>query len=261
MNPLDEIRQLIDATRAETERLRRQEQELRQQQEHQVQRERAEPTLQFAGINQISDNEMNETRASFQQGIWTILQHRQEWTMRIQDDGIRHPIDIEVERAIIEAKFRDEKIRKKRMEQLEESRTMPQFRQIGPLAMIYKLYLRKGYFNHTLQAFINMGPVTTENAPEMLRRALDRANTRAETEIASTADMHLLAEQDEWWRTLLESLEAEDEMAKPIIIIQIDIMINKWQRHLMEEIEIVVMRQQLQITRAVISLIKYDQAE
>ncbi|KAL7563738.1 hypothetical protein ACA910_020426 [Epithemia clementina (nom. ined.)] len=112
MNPLDEIRQLIEATRAQNESLRRQEEELRQQQEHPVQRERAEPTLQFAGITQISDNEMNDTRSSFQEGVWTILQHRQEWKTRIQDDGIRHPIDIEVERAIIEAEFTDEKIRK-----------------------------------------------------------------------------------------------------------------------------------------------------
>ncbi|KAL7569122.1 hypothetical protein ACA910_016955 [Epithemia clementina (nom. ined.)] len=260
MNPLDEIRQLIDATRAETERLRHQEQELRQQQEHQVQRERVEPTLQFAGINQISENEMNETKASFQQGIWTILQHRQEWKMRIQNDGIRHPIDIQVERAIIEAEFRDEMIRKKQMKQLEESRTMPQFKQVGPLATVYKLYLKKGYFDHALQAFVNMGPATSENAPEMLRRALNMAQARAATEIARTAEMHSLAEQDEWWRTLLESLETEDEMAKPITILQIDSTIDKWQKHLREEIEVVVMRQQVRITKAVISLIKYDQA-
>ncbi|KAL7562163.1 hypothetical protein ACA910_020359 [Epithemia clementina (nom. ined.)] len=260
MNPLEEIRQLIEATRAQTENLQRQEQELRQQQEHQVQRERVEPTLQFAGINQISENEMDDTKASFQMGIMTILQHHQEWKTRIQDDGIRHPLDIEVERAIIVAAFRDEKIRKKRMKQLEESRTLPQFKQVGPLALLYEVYLKKGYFNEALQAFVNRGPVILQNAPEMLRMALDTANARAETEIASTAEMHSLAEQDEWWWTLLESLETEDEMAKPIIVLQINLMINKWQKHLMEEIEVVSMRQQLRITRAVISLIKYDQA-
>ncbi|KAL7578038.1 hypothetical protein ACA910_014979 [Epithemia clementina (nom. ined.)] len=260
MNPLEEIRQIIEATRAQTESLRRQEQELRQQQQHQVQKARVEPTLQFAGINQISENEMDDTKASFQTGIMTILQHHREWETRIHNDGIRHPIDIEVERAIIVAEFRDEKIRMKRMEQLEASRTLPQFKQVGPLALLYEVYLEKGYFNEALQAFVNRGPVTSQNAPEMLRMALDTANARAETEIASTAEMHSLAEQDEWWRTLLESLETEDEMAKPIIVLQINLMISKWQKHLMEEIEVVSMRQQIRITRAVISLIKYDQA-
>ncbi|KAL7577794.1 hypothetical protein ACA910_010549 [Epithemia clementina (nom. ined.)] len=137
---------------------------------------------------------------------------------------------------------------------------MLNFKQIGPLAMVYRLYLKKGYFDQGLQAFVNMGPVTSENAPEMLQRALDMVHARAETEIARTAEMHLLAEQDEWWRTLLESLETEDEMAKPIIVLQIDSMIGKWQKHLMEELEVLSMRQQVRIIKAVISLIKYNQS-
>ncbi|KAL7562521.1 hypothetical protein ACA910_008228 [Epithemia clementina (nom. ined.)] len=144
MNPLDEIRQLINATRAESAALRRQEQELREHQERQAQEGRAEPTLKFADITEISKQEMTETENALQSGVWIIIQHKKEWLDKIKANNIQHPKDIRVDKAIITADFRDAKILKKLLEQIAEAKTSPYFRQVEPLAMVLEIYMKQG---------------------------------------------------------------------------------------------------------------------
>ncbi|KAL7575019.1 hypothetical protein ACA910_010832 [Epithemia clementina (nom. ined.)] len=256
MNPLDEIRQLINATRAESAALQRQEQELREHQERQAQEGQAEPTLKFADIMEISKQEMTETENALQSGVWIIIQHKKEWLDKVKANNIQHPKDIRVDKAIIEADFRDAKILKKLLEQIAEAKTSPYFRQVELLAMVLEIYMRQGYFNTSLEAYVNMGRVTNENAREMFGIALEKARREADAEIKLLAEMESQETQDEWWQMYLSTLPGETDEAKAIIITKTNILIHKWEQHLMNELVVVGLRRQLRITKAVIQLIK-----
>ncbi|KAL7580620.1 hypothetical protein ACA910_002137 [Epithemia clementina (nom. ined.)] len=256
MNPLDEIRRIIDATRAESAALKRQEQELRDNQKRQAQEGRAEPTLKFADITEISKHEMTETEKALQSGVWMVIQHKIEWLDKIKVNNIQHPRDIRVDEAIITANFRDAKILKKTLEQIAEVKMSPYFRQVEPLAMVLEIYMKQGHFNTSIEAYVNMGKVTNENAREMFEIALEQARKEADAKIKSLAEMESQGKQDEWWQMYLSTLPNETDEAKAIIVTKTNILIHKWEQHLMNELKVIGLRRQLQITEAVIQLIK-----
>ncbi|KAL7560037.1 hypothetical protein ACA910_000076 [Epithemia clementina (nom. ined.)] len=242
MNPLDKIQQLINATRAESAVLRRQEQELREHQERQAQEGRAEPTLKFADITEVSKQEMTETENAFQSGVWIIIQHKKEWMDKIKSNNIQHPKDIRVDKAIIEANFRDAKILRKLLDQIAEVKTSPSFRQVEPLAMVLDIYMRQGYFNTSLEAYVDMGRVTNENAQEMFGTALEKACREADAEIKLLAEMESQETQDMWWQMYLSTLPSGTDETKAIIITKTNILIHKWEQHLLNELEVVGLR-------------------
>ncbi|KAL7571931.1 hypothetical protein ACA910_006563 [Epithemia clementina (nom. ined.)] len=137
-------------------------------------------------------------KASFQSGVWLIIQHNKGWMEKVTSNGIQHPKDILVEKAIMEAEFRDDKILKKTIEQIAEVRTSPYFSQVGPLANLLESYMKKGYYKAGLQAYADMGEVTNENAHEMLVNALEKARKEADAEIKLIAEMESQEAQDIW---------------------------------------------------------------
>ncbi|KAL7561379.1 hypothetical protein ACA910_001482 [Epithemia clementina (nom. ined.)] len=256
MNPLDEIRQIIGATRAESAALKRQEQELRDTQKRQAQEGRAEPTLKFADITEISKHEMTETEKAVQSDVWMIIQHKKEWLDKVKANNIQHPRDIRVDEATITADFRDAKILKKILEQIAEVKMSPYFRQVEPLAMVLEIYMKQCHFNTSMEAYVNMGKVTNENAREMFGIALEKARKEADAEIKSLAEKESQETQDEWWHGYLSTLPDDTDEAKAIIVTKTNILIHKWEQHLMNELKVVGLRRQLRITQAVIQLIK-----
>ncbi|KAL7556595.1 hypothetical protein ACA910_003486 [Epithemia clementina (nom. ined.)] len=258
MIPLDKLQKQIDATRAKNETLRQQRQELlEQQRELQETEERKEPTLRFAGIKEISENEMEDTKKSLQTDVWMVIQCKTEWLVTMKTKTIQHPKDIQVDKAIIKAEFPDDKILRKLLEQTTEVKTSLYFRQVKPPAVILEIYLKKGHYNDALQAYVAMGQVTTENAPEMLEHALKKAREEADAEIKKIAGMESQGTQDIWWQMFLCTIPNND----PIVIMKLNYMIAKWEQHLLSEIEIVDERRQLRITNTVIQLIKEERKE
>ncbi|KAL7577141.1 hypothetical protein ACA910_019743 [Epithemia clementina (nom. ined.)] len=172
MNPIEEIKRIHESHRIQ---LRQMQEEMQDKVARQSQEKRKEPTLIFADIKEISEKEMTDAKASFQSGVWLIIQHNKGWMEKVSSNGVQHQKDIIVEKAIIEAEFRDDKILKKTIEQIAEVRVSPYFRQVGPTAMLLESYMKKGYYKAGLQAYVNMGVVTNENAQEMLINALEKA--------------------------------------------------------------------------------------
>ncbi|KAL7577123.1 hypothetical protein ACA910_019725 [Epithemia clementina (nom. ined.)] len=256
MNPLDEIKRLHES---QCIQLQQMQEEMQDKVARLSQEKRQEPTLTFADIKEISEKEMNDTKASFQSSVWLIILHSKEWREKVSSNGIQHPKDIIVEKAVIEAEFRDNKILTKTIEQVTAVRTSPYFRQVGLLATVLEMYMKKGYHNSALQAYVDQGQVTIRNAHKMLVNALEKARKEADAEIKLIAEMESQETQDMWWQMYLSTLPKEDEEAKPIIVMKLNKMIHKWEQHLMNEIEVVGLRQEMQITEAVIQLIKYDQ--
>ncbi|KAL7581339.1 hypothetical protein ACA910_006097 [Epithemia clementina (nom. ined.)] len=166
----------------------------------QHQEERKEPTLHFADIEAMSEREWNETTVTFQSGMWLILQHNKEWMKKVSSNNIQHPRDIKLDKAIIEAKFRDDKILKKLIAQLAEVVTAPYFQQIGPLAMIQDMHMRQGYYNNALQAYVDQGQVTSENTHEIHVKMLEKAHQEADAEVQNIPEMDSQEAQDAWWK-------------------------------------------------------------
>ncbi|KAL7567037.1 hypothetical protein ACA910_019960 [Epithemia clementina (nom. ined.)] len=199
MNPLKEIKKEIKKLHKENLQLQQTKRELEDKPKGQDQKERKEPTLQFAGIKMISENEMETTKKAFQNNVWMIIQHKTKWVEKMKSNTIQHPRDIEVDKATIKAEFRDNKILMKLLEQIAEVKMSPYFKQVGPLAMILGIYIKQEYYNTALQEYVDMGQVTTKNAPKMIENASKKASKEADAEIEKIIGMESQETQDMWW--------------------------------------------------------------
>ncbi|KAL7573430.1 hypothetical protein ACA910_013749 [Epithemia clementina (nom. ined.)] len=177
-------------------------------------------------------HEMTETEKAVQSDVWMIIQHKKEWLDKVKANNIQHPRDIRVDEATITADFRDAKILKKILEQIAEVKMSPYFRQVEPLAMVLEIYMKQGHFNTSMEAYVNMGTVTNKNAREMFGIALEKARKEADAEIKSLAEKESQETQDEWWHEYLSTLPNETDEAKAIVVTKTNILIHKWEQHL-----------------------------
>ncbi|KAL7574340.1 hypothetical protein ACA910_008444 [Epithemia clementina (nom. ined.)] len=143
MNPLDELQELLEIAGEENVEDRRPRQAMEDRYETRSLFEQAqglvEPTLKFANIEDITQEEMAETKTAFQNTVWATIHHDPEWLQAMQSKGIRNKDDINVEEADVKAEFRDNKVINKFAEQFAQTKTSQVFRQVVILSTLVEL--------------------------------------------------------------------------------------------------------------------------
>ncbi|KAL7572872.1 hypothetical protein ACA910_004526 [Epithemia clementina (nom. ined.)] len=253
MNPLDELRAGEDNVE---DRQPRQATEDRYKTRSLLEQAQGlvEPTLKFANIEQITKEEMAETKTAFLHTVWATIHHDPEWLEAMHSKGIRNKEDIVIEEAIIEAEFRDNKVINKCAEQLAGTYTSQMFRQVTTLSTLIELHIDQGYHNEALFDYLDR-EITPQNLVAMRVAAILKAREEAKTEINTVAVMESQAEQDVWWENHIAMQLTHTDRLDPIAVIKLTQLIATWKKQLLIETQNISVIQQVRMMKKVIQYI------